>query len=204
MAITNPGENMSLLRSLALLPLLALSTSAFAATYTVDASHSRVGFSVSHMMVSTVRGEFGVVSGTVNWDPAKPAATTVEATVGVTSVDTRDAKRDEHLRSPDFFDIATFPEMKFTSKAVKNVKKDTFDLVGDLTIRGVTKEVTFKVNTLPAERKDPWGNFKTGTRAVATINRQDYGVTWNTALDGGGVIVGDQVTIELDVELGRK
>lgn len=195
---------MSFLRPLALLPLLFATSSAFAATYQVDASHSRVGFSVSHMMVSTVRGEFGTVSGTVDWDPKNVAATKVEAKVGVTSVDTRDQKRDDHLRSPDFFDAAKFPEMTFKSKAVKNVTKDGFDLVGDLTIRGVTKEVTFKVANLPAERKDPWGNFKTGTRATAVINRQDFGVSWNTALDGGGYIVGDEVTIELDVELGRK
>ncbi len=195
---------MSILRSLVLLPLLAASSSAFAATYAVDASHTRVGFSVSHMMVSTVRGEFGTVTGTVDWDPKNVAATKVDATVGTASVDTRDPKRDDHLRSPDFFDIAKFPEMKFKSKAVKNIGKESFDLVGDLTIRGVTKEVTLKVNTLPAERKDPWGNYKTGTRAVGTINRQDFGISWNNALDGGGVIVGDEVTIELDVELGRK
>lgn len=194
---------MSILRSLALLPLLVASSSALAATYQVDPSHTRVGFSVSHMMVSTVRGEFGTVAGTVDYDPANVAATKVDATVGITSVDTRDAKRDEHLRSPDFFDAVKFPEMKFKSKAVKNVTPTTFDLVGDLTIRGVTKEVTFKVNKLAADRKDPWGNTKSGTRATATINRQDFGVTWNNTLDGGGVLVGDEVTIELDVELNK-
>ncbi len=194
---------MTFLRPLALLGLL-VSTSASAATYDVDASHSRVGFSVTHMMVSTVRGEFGTVSGTVDWDPANVAATKVNATVGVVSVDTRDAKRDEHLRSPDFFDAAKFAEMKFVSKSVKNITPEGFDLVGDLTIRGVTKETTFKVKTLPGDRKDPWGNMKTGTRATATINRQDFGVKWNTAIDGGGYIVGDEVAIELDVELGRR
>ena len=194
---------MTLFRPLALLGLLA-SSSAYAATYDVDATHSRVGFSVSHMMVSTVRGEFGTVSGTVDWDPTNVAATKVNATVGVTSVDTRDAKRDEHLRSPDFFDAAKFADMTFKSKSVKNVTPEGFDLVGDLTIRGVTKEVTFKTRTFPGDRKDPWGNIKTGTRATATINRQDFGVKWNTALDGGGYVVGDEVTIELDVELARR
>ena len=195
---------MSFLRPLALLGLLASAPSAFAATYDIDPAHTRVGFSVSHMMVSTVRGEFGTVSGTVEWDPAKVAATKVDAVVGIASVDTRDPKRDDHLRSPDFFDATKFAEMKLVSKAVKNITPQGFDLVGDLTIRGVTKEVVFKVKTLPGERKDPWGNLKTGTHATATINRQDFGVNWNTALDGGGVVVGDEVTIELDVELNRK
>jgi polyisoprenoid-binding protein YceI len=175
-----------------------------AATYEVDAAHSRVGFSVSHMMVSTVRGEFGTVSGTVEYDAAKPAATVVKARVGVTSVDTRDGKRDDHLRSAEFFDATKFPEMTFASKSVTNVGDAGFDLVGDLTIHGVTKEVMFKVSKLPADRKDPWGNLKTGTHAVATINRQDFGVSWNNPLEGGGFIVGDEVTIELDVELLRK
>jgi polyisoprenoid-binding protein YceI len=156
------------------------------------------------MMVSTVRGEFGTVSGTVDWDPANVAATKVNAKVGVTSVDTRDAKRDEHLRSPDFFDVAKFAEMTFTSTAVKNITPEGFDLIGKLTIRDITKEVTFKVKTLPGDRKDPWGNLKTGTHATATINRQDFGVKWNTQIDGGGYIVGDDVAIELDIELARR
>lgn len=186
------------------LALFALSTPAFAASYTVDPSHTRVGFSVAHMMVSTVRGEFGTVAGTVEWDPANVAATKVDAKVTVTSVDTRDAKRDDHLRSPDFFDIAKFPEATFKSKSVKNITATTFDLVGDLTIHGVTKEVTFTVNKLPAERKDPWGNLKTGTRATTVINRKDFGMVWNKDLDGGGYIVGDEVSLELDVELLKK
>lgn len=190
-------------RSLAALALLSVATPALAATYTVDASHTRVGFSVTHMTVSTVRGEFGTVSGTVDYDPANIAATKVNAKVAITSVDTREPKRDDHLRSPDFFDAAQFPEMTFVSKSVKNVKKGAFDLVGDLTIRGVTKEVTLKVSPFTAEVKDPWGNLKVGTRATATINRQDFGVSWNKALDTGGYIVGDDVTIELDIELGR-
>ncbi|MDP2310412.1 MAG: YceI family protein [Pseudomonadota bacterium] len=194
---------LTMLRPFALLGLLA-SSSAFAATYDVDATHSRVGFSVTHMMVSTVRGEFGSASGTVDWDPANVGATKVNATVGVTSIDTRDAKRDDHLRSPDFFDVAKFAEAKFVSKSVKNITAEGFDLVGDLTIHGVTKETTFKVKNLPADRKDPWGNMKTGTRATATINRQDFGVKWNTQLDGGGYVVGDEVAIELDIELARK
>jgi polyisoprenoid-binding protein YceI len=156
------------------------------------------------MMVSTVRGSFGTVSGTVEYDPKNVAATKVEATVGVTSVDTNEDKRDEHLRSADFFDAVQFPEMKFVSTGVKNVKKDSFELLGNMTIRGVTKPVTLTVKTLAPETKDPWGGMRSGTRATGTINRQDFGLTWNKALDGGGYIVGDEVEISLDVELIRK
>lgn len=177
---------------------------ASAATYQVDSSHTRVGFAVTHMMVSTVRGEFGTFSGTVEYDPKNVAATKVSGKVTVSSVDTRDGKRDDHLRSADFFDAVGFPEMTFTSKAVKNVTPQGFDLVGDLTIRGVTKEVTLKVAAFSPEYKDPWGNYKVGTRATTVINRKDFGVNWNANLDQGGVVVGDEVTIELDVELGRK
>ncbi len=187
-----------------LVGLTFCSSPALAATYEVDAAHSHVGFSVSHMMVSTVRGEFATVSGTVQYDPANIGATAVAATVAVASVNTRDAKRDAHLRSSDFFDAAKFGDMKFTSSSVKNVTSEGFDVVGNLTIRGVTKEVTFKVKSLPADRKDPWGNHKTGTRATATINRMHFGVAWNSALEGGGYIVGNDVTIELDLELLRK
>ncbi|GDX80517.1 polyisoprenoid-binding protein [Deltaproteobacteria bacterium] len=178
--------------------------SAHAATYQIDAAHTRVGFGITHMMVSTVRGEFGTVTGTVEYDPANVGATRASAEVTVTSVDTRDAKRDDHLRSPDFFDIAKFPTMTFSTTAVKNAGAAGFDLVGPLTIHGVTKEVSFHVDPISKEYKDPWGNIKAGTHATAKINRKDFGLTWNTALDGGGYIVGDEVSIELDVEMARK
>jgi polyisoprenoid-binding protein YceI len=184
--------------------LLGVSLPAFAATYEVDPVHSQVGFSVTHMTVSTVRGVFGKVTGTVEYDPANVAATKVNGTVSIDSVDTNNADRDKHLVSPDFFDATQFPSMTFTSKAVKNVTKTTFDLVGDLTIRGVTKEVTFKVNRLAPDMKDPWGNVKSGTIATTTINRQDFGVAWNTKLDQGGYVVGDDVAISLELELLKK
>ena len=195
---------MSVFRSLSLLAALFGATPAFAASYAVDASHTQVGFAITHMMVSTVRGSFGTVSGNVEYDPKNVAATKIDATIGVTSVDTNESKRDDHLRSPDFFDVAQFPEMKFVSTGVKNVKKDSFELLGNLTIRGVTKPVTLTVKTFAPEAKDPWGGTRTGTRATGTINRQDFGLTWNKALDGGGYIVGDEVEIALDVELVRK
>lgn len=184
--------------------LLLLASTAFSATYDIDTSHTRVGFGITHMMVSTVRGEFGAVSGKVEYDPANVAATKVTAEIGATSVDTRDAKRDDHLRSPDFFDVAKFPTIKFVSKAVKNAGANGFDLVGDLTMHGVTKEVTLHVDPFSKEYKDPWGNLKVGTHATGTINRKDFGIVYNSALDGGGYILGDDVKIELDVELGRK
>lgn len=183
---------------------VALATPAFAATYEVDGAHSQIGFSVSHMSVSTVRGAFGTVTGTVTYDPAKVEATQVTGKVGIASVDTNNADRDKHLVAPDFFDAVKFPEMTFTSTAVKNVTKDAFDLVGDLTLHGVTKPVTFHVNKLAPDVKDPWGNTKSGTTATAKINRQDFGVSWNKALDQGGYVVGDEVSITLDLELLKK
>lgn len=183
--------------------VLAFST-ASAATYEVDPSHTRVGFGITHMMVSTVRGEFGTVSGKVEYDPANVAATKITAEIGITSVDTRDTKRDDHLRSPDFFDATKFPTMKFTSKAVKNASATGFDVVGDLTMHGVTREVTLHVDPISKEYKDPWGNQKAGTHATGVLNRKDFGMVYNSAIDGGGFILGDEVKIELDVELVRK
>jgi polyisoprenoid-binding protein YceI len=190
-------------RSLAVVGALLATTPALAADYVVDSSHTRVGFSISHLTVSTVRGSFGEASGTVSYDPKNVAATKVNAKVTVGSVDTREAKRDEHLRSPDFFDAVKFPEMTFASTAVKNISKDGFDLVGDLTIHGVTKPVTLRVATFSPEVKDPWGNVKVGTRATGTINRKDFGLTWNAALETGGFVVGEEVALELDIELKK-
>ncbi len=195
---------MSLIRSLSLVVLSTVALPAFAATYEVDASHTRVGFGVQHMMMNDVRGEFGAVTGKVEFDPANIAATKINAVVGITSLDTREPKRDDHLRSPDFFDVANFPTMTFASKSVKNIAADGFDVVGDLTIHGVTKEVTLRVAPFSKELKDPWGNTKIATHATGVINRQDFGLKWNKTLDAGGYLVGDLVKIELDVELARK
>lgn len=186
----------------ALLALFSISL-ASAATYEVDPAHSMVGFSVAHMSFSTVRGFFGTMSGTVEWDAANPAATKVAGKVSVDSVNTMNADRDAHLKKPDFFDAVRFPEMTFASTAVRNVTADGFDLVGNITIRGVTKEVVFKVKKLSAERTDPWGATKVATTATTTLNRQDFGVSFNQNLDQGGYLVGNDVTVTLDLELKK-
>lgn len=176
---------------------------AHAATYEVDPAHSMVGFSVTHMGFSTVRGFFGTVSGTVEIDPSNPSTARVDGKVGVESVNTMNQDRDDHLRNPDFFDVARFPEMTFRSTAVRNVTNDGFDLVGDFTLHGVTKEVVFHVARLSAERTDPWGNTKVATTATTTLNRKDFGMSWNKQLDQGGWLVGEEVQVTLDLELKK-
>jgi polyisoprenoid-binding protein YceI len=190
----------------ALLPAVAfaLSTPAFAETWVVDGSHSNAGFSVSHMTVSTVRGTFNKWEGTVDWDGKDVKTLKINATIDVSTIDTREEKRDEHLRSPDFFDAAKFPQMTFKSTSVREGKSGFLELVGDLTIRGVTKPVTFQMSRPAAPKADSWGNIKSGFQATGTINRQDFGLSWNKTLDAGGLVVGDDVTLTIDVELNQK
>src|SRR5262245_3800798 len=143
--------------------LFLVASSALAAEYAVDPAHTVVGFGVTHMMVSEVHGSFGTVEGTVSYDPANTAATKVNAKVSLASVDTNQDQRDEHLRSPDFFDVVQFPDMTFVSTSATAAKKGKFQIVGDLTIRGVTKPVTLTVDTFTGEVKDPYGNLKVGS-----------------------------------------
>ncbi len=188
------------LLAIAPLSLLLASGSALAEDWVVDSSHSQVGFKVRHMMVSWVRGTFNDFEGKVVTDGA--ALKSISGKVKVLSVDTDEQKRDEHLASPDFFDATKIPEMGFTSTQV--VKDGSgWKVTGDLTIRGVTKPVTFAVDALPDARTDPWGNIKTGTSMTTKINRQDFGLTWNKTLDGGGWVVGDEVEISIDLELNK-
>lgn len=198
---------MTRILSRAALSLAALSLAgaapAAAATWQVDASHSRVGFKVKHMMVSTVHGEFNEFSGTIEYDPKAPEKTRADVTVQIASVDTDEPKRDAHLVSPDFFDAASHPTMTFTSTAVRKVKGDELELVGDLTIRGVTRQVVLEVEGLGQPITDAWGNYRVGASAEGVINRQDFGVSWNDTLDAGGVVVSDEVTLVIDVELLR-
>jgi len=168
--------------------------------WNIDGSHSTAEFSVRHLMITNVKGRFGTLSGTVDYDPEKPEASQIDVTIDATSIDTRDEKRDAHLRSPDFFDVEKFPSLTFKSTSVKKTD-DGFAATGDLTIHGVTKPVTLEVEGPSDQSKDPWGNTRIGASATAKINRKDFGLNWNAALEAGGVLVGEQVKISIDVSL---
>jgi polyisoprenoid-binding protein YceI len=172
--------------------------------WTIDSAHSAAQFSVRHMMVSNVRGEFGKLSGTAVYDPTNPGAATVEATIDATTISTRETRRDEHLKSPDFFDTAKYPTITFKSRKVEPVGEGHLKVTGDLTMKGVTKEVVLDVTGLNAEVKDQRGTARVGASATTRLNRKDFGVSWNRALDSGGVVVGDEVDVILDVELVKK
>jgi polyisoprenoid-binding protein YceI len=183
------------------LVLLALPALAASSTWHIDPAHSEVGFKVRHMMVSNVRGEFTDVKGTVEYDEADITRSTIDVTIQAGSVDTGVEKRDNHLRSPDFFDAEKFPTLTFRSAKVMSVSDGRLQVVGNLTIHGITKEVTLDVEGPTQQVKDPWGNVKMGAFATTKINRKDFGLTWNKALEAGGWVVGEGVTIELELEL---
>jgi polyisoprenoid-binding protein YceI len=193
-----------LMTTVAAFALSALPGLAFASTWDIDTGHSAAQFSVRHLAVSNVRGEFGKITGTLQLDDKDITKSTVEATIDVTSINTREEKRDQHLKSPDFFDVAKFPTITFKSKKVAKEGSDRLKVTGDLTIHGVTKEVALQVDGPAKPIKDPWGNTKTGITATTKINRKDFGLTWNKALETGGLVVGEDVTITLDVELQQK
>jgi polyisoprenoid-binding protein YceI len=186
----------------ALAAAVALASPALAAeTYQFDKSHTTVGFEVRHIF-TMLGGKFQDFSGTIRIDRAKPESSSVEFTIQAASIFTNDAKRDEHLKSPDFFDTATHPTITFKSTAVKPAGDNVYQVTGNLTMRGVTKQVTLPV-TLLGEGKDPWGNEKIGFETSTTLNRKDYGINWNKALDQGGVLVGDEVKVEVSVEANK-
>ncbi|MDT3330292.1 MULTISPECIES: YceI family protein [Microbacterium] len=168
-----------------------------AGTWILDASHSEVGFSVRHMMISKVRGHFNVKEATLI-APENPLEAKLDAKVDAASLDTKDEGRDGHLRSADFFDVETYPEITFASTGVR-IENGDFLVDGNLTIKDVTKPVTFEVD-FGGFGTDPWGNYKAGATAKTVINREDFGLTWNAALETGGVLVGKDVTIELDLQ----
>jgi polyisoprenoid-binding protein YceI len=172
-------------------------------TWNIDPTHAELGFAVRHLMLSTVRGRFGAVTGTVKVDEDNPKNSKIDVTVDVTSIDTRQEMRDNHLRSADFFDAATHPSLHFVSKRIDGDIDDEFKVVGDLTIRGTTREVTLDV-TMQGRAQDPWGNERAGFEAKGKINRTDFGLNWNQALEAGGVVVGDEVKMTIDVELVRQ
>jgi polyisoprenoid-binding protein YceI len=155
-------------------------------------------------MVSNVRGELGQITGRVVIDESDPTKSSVAVSIDAATINTRDPKRDEHLRSADFLDVKTYPTITFTSKRVQAGNGGNLFVTGDLTIHGVTREVTLDVDPLSSEVKDPWGNVKRGVEARARINRKDFDVVWNMGLDGGGLLVGDEISINLEVELGRQ
>ena len=171
---------------------------AAAATYQIDPIHSQVEFTVDHLVVFKVNGAFNEYQGEIVADSASKSLTSAKAEIKVASIDTREPKRDGHLLSPDFFDAENHPLMTFTSKRVEG-SGDDITVVGDLTIRGTTKEVTLK-GSYRGENTDPWGNVRAGFSASTVINRHDYGLSWNKALETGGFVVGDDVTIRLEVQ----
>jgi polyisoprenoid-binding protein YceI len=170
-------------------------------TYNIDPSHSGVHFFIKHLMISTVRGSFVGVKGTVVHDSENPAATTLEAEVDVNSINTNDEKRDGHLKSPDFFDAATYPVMTFKSTEVTAGTSSDYTIVGDLTLHGVTKPVTLQVEEVSEETTDPWGHKRIGATAKGKLKRSDFGLVWNAPLEAGGVVLSDEVKIEFDIEL---
>ena len=172
-----------------------------AATYTIDPAHSSAHFKVRHMMIANVRGEFCKVSGTVTIDPSNPAASSITAEIDVNSLHTNEPDRDKHLKSADFFDAANYPTMKFQSKKIEAEGPQGYKVTGDLTIRGTTHAVVLNVTGPTPEIKDPWGYTRRGAEAAAKISRKDFGLSYNPLLETGGVVVGDEIEISLEVEL---
>ena len=171
-------------------------------TYTIDPTHSRIGFVARHAMVTKVRGSFNDFEGTGYLDAADPTASNLHLVIQAASIDTRNPDRDAHLRSNDFFDMETHPTIEFTSTAVEAAGQDRYRVTGDLTIKGVTKPVTVELD-YTGTATDPYGNQRLGLEGTTTINRKDWGVTWNAALETGGVLVSDKVTLEFDVSAIR-
>jgi polyisoprenoid-binding protein YceI len=189
----------------AVLPGLLLVTTARAqdTSWRIDTNHSAAHFSVRHMMISTVRGDFGGIKGTVIYDPANPTASKVEATIDATTINTGAPPRDKELKGPDFFEVAKYPTLKFVSTRVETAGPGNLKVYGDLTINATTKPVVLAVEGPSDVIKDAQGRFKRGLSATTKINRKDFGIVWNEVLDSGGFAVADDVTISLDIELIR-
>ena len=176
-----------------------LASSAFATDYTVDPDHSTIGFKVRHLGISSVLGKFGKVDGEFSFDPKNVAASKAKATIVASTIDTENEKRDKHLRGEEFFNVDKFPEIKFVSKEIKDINGNEFKVVGDLTIHGVTKQIELN-SEFTGATTDPWGNERSAFDAQAKIDRRDFGLTWNKVLEAGGVLVGDEVKIVLNIE----
>ena len=167
--------------------------------WAIDPTHSSVDFSIRHMMIAKVKGSFNQFEASIEADPEDLTTADISFSVDAASIDTRNDDRDNHLRSADFFDVENHPKMTFKATKIVKTGDGEYDVTGDLTIRGVTRSETFKV-TFEGSGKDPWGNHKAGFSAEGTIKRSDYGLTWNAALETGGVLVGDDVKIHIEVE----
>lgn len=190
--------------SISTIVALALPTFAFATTWTIDPDHSNVGFKVKHLMVSNVKGNFDKHTGIVVINDKDITKSKVEVSIDTNSINTNVQKRDEHLRSADFFNVAKYPTMTFVSKKVAKAGKDKLKVTGDLTLHGITKQVVLNVEGPTKESKDPWGNIRKGATATTKINRKDFGLVWNAALETGGVTVGEEITITLEIEMIKK
>lgn len=188
----------------AVVAVLALPAAAATSTWQIDPNHSSAQFAVRHLAISTVRGAFTKVSGTVQFDDKDVAKSTLDVTIDAASVDTRVSDRDKDLRSDHFFDVEKYPTLTFKSTKVEQIEPGKLKVTGDLTIHGVTRQVVLDVEgpTLPV--KDPWGNQRVAANATTRVNRQDFGVKWNAKMDNGGWVVGDDVAITIDVELVQK
>src|SRR5579872_5837154 len=178
----------------------ALATPQTTTTWNIDPAHSVAEFKVKHMMISNVKGQFAVAKGLLALDEADITNSRVEAIHDATSINTRETQRDTHLKSADFFDVEKFPTLAFKSTRISRIGDGELKVAGDLTIHGVTKNVVFNVEGPTAPGKDPWGNTRVGLSATTKINRKGFGLTWNAALETGGILVGDEVTITLDVQ----
>ena len=181
--------------------VLSLPAAAATSTWNIDPAHSSAQFSVRHLAISTVRGTFSKISGTVLLDESDVTKSTVNVSIDVATVDTHEPNRDADLRTDKFFDVAKYPTMTFKSKKVEQVAPGKLKVTGDFTLHGITKEVVLDIEGPTPPVKDPWGNQRAAVSATTKINRQDYGVKWNANMDNGGVVVGDDVSITLDVEM---
>ena len=190
--------------STALAAAMAFSATAATTTWQIDPAHTAASFAVKHLMISTVRGEFKGVTGTVNWDDQDTTKSTVDVTIDANTVNTAEPQRDADLKSDKFFDVAKYPTITFKSKKIEQVSPGKLKVTGDLTIHGITKEAVLAVEGPSASVKDPWGNTRVAISATTKVNRQDYGVKWNANIDGGGVVVGDDVNITIDMEMIKK
>lgn len=189
---------------LILLLAVSLPAAALADTWQIDPAHTNVEFTVRHMMISNVKGQFEKTSGTITIDGTDPTTAKIDATIDASSLNTRVAKRDAHLKSPDFFDVAKYPTITFKSTKVETEGSGKYKVTGDLTLHGATKPVVLEVESSGAPIKDPMGSTRAGAAATATISRKDFGLTWNKPMETGGVLIGDDVAISIDVEAVKK